>query len=171
MEWQELKAKIDAENERILEEPPEEVMQAVRYRIVDSGAGTDGQIMGMWFYGLTDVRYVVAYLYQILKSAMDAEFTLEQLKYMTKWMEPQVAEFVGYCGFHKLWDYMSGVIESMEGIEEREDLLGLLNSMFLYASHINAWVHYYFPWNIAYTFPRREAEEVREMAALLGEGE
>lgn len=167
MRWQDLKAKIDAENERILEEPPEEVVQVMHYRIIDSDAGTDGTVMGTWFYACTDARYVVAYLYQIIRSAMDPAFTADQLRYMTKWLEPKVAEFVGYCGFHKLWEFMKSVIETMEEIDDRDDLLELLNSMYLYASHINAWIHHYFPWNIAYTFPHRTAEEVQGMAKIV----
>jgi hypothetical protein len=169
MDWRALKATIDAENDRIVDEPPAEVVKVVQYRIVDSGAGTDGNIMGTWFYALTDERYVVASLYQIILSAGDPSFTVAQLKYMARVMLPKVTEFVGYCGFHKLWEFMEATLEAMDQIESREDLLELLNSMFVYASHINAWIHHYFPWNIAYTFPHRTAEEVREMARLLDE--
>jgi len=93
------------------------------------------------------------------------------LKYMANVMLPKISEFVGYCGFHKLWEFMKAMLKVMDQIDNREDLLELFNSMFVYASHINAWIHHYFPWNIAYTFPHRTAEEVREMVRLLDEAE
>ena len=168
MAWRELKAKIDAENKRILDTPPEDVVKVVKYRIVKSRAGTDDNIMGEWFYALTDVRYVVAYLYHIITASMDPGYTLDQLKYLTQGMEPKVAEFVGYAGFPKIWEYMKGIITDMKEIDKREDFVELLNSMMLYASHLNAWIHYYFPWNISYTYPHRTPEQVREMAKLIG---
>jgi hypothetical protein len=169
MDYRALKDVIDAENDRIVDEAPDEVRRVVQFRIVDSGAGTGGNIMGTWFYALTDERYVVASLYQIILSANDPEFTLDQLKTMASVMLPKVTEFVGYCGFHKLWEFMEAMLKSMDQIDSREEFLDLLNSLFVYASHINAWIHHYFPWNIAYTFPVRTAAEVREMARLLDE--
>jgi hypothetical protein len=108
-------------------------------------------------------------MYQIISSAMDPAFSVDQVKYMTRWMESGLAEFLDDCAFHKLWDFMKSLFVAMDEIEDRGDLLELLNSMFLYTSHLNAWIHYYFPWNIAHTYPHRTAEQVREMTKILAE--
>ena len=167
MAWQDTKKKIDSENELIRMDPPLEVVKVVHYRIIDTKAGTDNQALGNWFFSCTDVRYIHAYLYNIIKLAMDEKYTLDQIKTMAKTMVAQPAEFVGYAGFHKMWDFAKETIEVLDEIEEREDVLDLLNSLLLYASNLNAWIHHYFPWKLNYVFPHRTPEEVREMASLI----
>jgi hypothetical protein len=167
MGWRELKAEIDAENKRFVDEAPDEVVKVVRFRIQHSGAGTDGQIMGTWFYTLTDVRFLTAYLYQIISAGMDPAFTADQLKYMVKQMMSGAGAYVGYSGFASLWRFIKGVIDTMDKIEDRDELLQLLSSLHLYASHLNAHIHYYYPWCISLNYPHRTAEHVREMAELI----
>ena len=169
MGWQELKAQIDAENERLVDQAPEEVVKVVKFRIEHSDAGTDGQIMGTWFYTLNDVRYLVAYLYQIISAAIDPAFTADQLKYMTKQMMPGAGAYVGYSGFPTLWQFIKGAIDHMDEMDDRDDLLELLNSLYLYASHVNAHILYYFPWCISLNYPHRTPEQVREMAQLIAD--
>ena len=170
MRWQELKAELDADNARLVDEAPKEVVKVVQFRIEESGAGTDGQIMGTWFYTLTDVRYLTAYLYQIVLAGMNPEFTADQLKYLTKEMMPGAGAYVGYSGFPTLWKRIKGVIDVMDEIEDRDDLLDLLGSLHLYASHLKAYIHHFFPWCIALLYPHRTKEDVREMVKLLADG-
>jgi len=162
--WQALKARIDAENERIRMDPPEEVVKVVHYRIVDTRAGTDGQALSNWFFSATDIRYVQAYLYNIVRLSMDARYTTAQIKVMARTMVAQPAEFAGYCGFHKLWDFAKQVIEALPEMESRDDVLELLNSLLLYSANLNAWIHHYFPWKLNYVYPHRDPAEVLEMA-------
>jgi hypothetical protein len=169
MNWMELKATIDAENERIRSEPPEDVIKVVHYRIIDTQAGTDGQALGTWFFACTDIRYVTAYLYNILRLAMDEKYSTEQIKVMAKTMVSQPAEFTGYAGFHKMWEFAKPVLAALDEIEKRQDVMDILCSLYLYASNLNAWIHHYFPWRIGYVYPHRTAEEVREMSKYLPE--
>ncbi len=161
--WKDLKAEIDAENERIRVQPPEEVVKVVHYRIIDSKAGTDNQALANWFFSATDIRYVQAYLYNIIRLAMDKKYTAAQIKTMAKTMIAQPAEFAGYCGFHKLWDFTKPVIAALDEIDNRDDVLDLLNSLLLYAANLNAWIHHYFPWKLNYVYPHRDPQEVLEM--------
>ncbi len=167
MSWKQLKTEIDAENDRIRMDPPLEVVKVVHYQIIDTKAGTDNQALGNWFFACTDVRYIHAYLYNIVRLAMDEKYTLEQIKTMVKTMIAQPAEFVGYAGFHKMWDFVKPALAALDEIDNREDVLDLLNSLLLYASNLNAWIHHYFPWKLNYVFPHRTPEEVREMARLI----
>src|SRR5665811_2362274 len=102
MTWQKIKADLDQENERILNEPCEDVVKLLHYRIIDSRAGTDGQALSAWFFGCTDVRYIVAYLFDLIRFASDPRYTTHQLKFMAKTMIPPLGEFAGYAGFPKL---------------------------------------------------------------------
>lgn len=167
MSWKDVKLMIDAENERIRLDPPEDVVKVVHYRISDTGAGTDGQALGNWFFSCTDIRYVHAYLYNIMRLAMDDKYTTAQIKKMAQVMIAQPAEFTGYAGFHKMWDFAKAVIDALDEIEDREDVLDILNSLLLYASNLNAWIHHYFPWKINYVFPHRTPEEVMEMVKFV----
>lgn len=167
MTWKELKAKIDAENERIRLEAPEEVVKVVHYRIIDTQAGTAGQAFSTWFFACTDIRYVHAYLYNIMRLAMDEKYTTDQIKKMAKVMIAQPAEFAGYCGFHKLWEFTKPALAALDEIKDRQDVLDLLNSLMLYASNLNAWIHHYMPWKINYCFPHQSPEEIREMAKFV----
>jgi hypothetical protein len=161
--WHDLKAIIDAENERIRLLPPEEVVKVVHYRIVDTRAGTDNQALSNWFFSANDIRYVAAYLYNIIRLAMDDKYTTAQIKTMAKTMLAQPAEFAGYSGFHKIWEFTKPVLDVLDEVEDRNDVLDLLNSLYLYASNLNAWIHHYFPWKINYLFPHRNPEEIAEM--------
>jgi hypothetical protein len=161
--WRDVKTMIDAENEKIRIQPPEEVVKVVHYRIVDSKAGTDGQALSNWFFSATDIRYVQAYLYNIVRLAMDKKYTTEQIKSMTKIMIAQPAEFAGYCGFHKTWEYAKAVIDVLDEVDSRDDLLDLLNSLLLYSANMNAWIHHYFPWKINYVYPHRDPKELLDL--------
>ena len=169
MSWKEVKQKIDQENDRIRMDPPEEVVKVIHYRIIDTRAGTDDQAFSNWFFSATDIRYVNAYLYNILRLAMDSKYSTDQIKKMAKIMVAQPAEFSGYCGFHKLWEFAKGVIDSLDEMETREDVLDILNSLMLYACNLNAWVHHYMPWKINFVYPHQSPEEIREAARMLDE--
>lgn len=167
--WQDLKVKIDAENEKIRVDPPEEVLKVIHFRIVDTHAGTDNQALSNWFFSATDIRYVQAYLYNIVRLAMDEKYTIAQIKTMTKTMVAQPAEFAGYCGFHKIWELTKSVLDVLDEIDNRNDVLDLLNSLLLYAANLNAWIHHYFPWKINYVFPHRDPKDVLSMIKYVNE--
>src|SRR5438132_797671 len=137
-DWQQVLAKIGAENHHLSSEPPEEVVKVFHHGIVDSGAGMDGQVFSVWFLAAADIRYVAAYCYQIVRLAEDPSFTLEQLRTMARTFLPMPAEFSAYCGMHTLWDFTQLVLEAQEQVTERSDFLELINTLLLYASHLNA---------------------------------
>jgi hypothetical protein len=161
--WKKLQQEIDKENERLRFEAPEEVVKVIHLRVIESESGTKKLSMGNWFFSFSDIRYVAAYLYQIMNLALDDSYTLAQIKLMASAMISQPADFAGYCGFETLRRYVMETIEALEEIEDREDLLGLLNSVFLYASHLHTWINHYFPWSYGFAFPIRNAEQVRDM--------
>ena len=171
MRWQELKAELDAENARLVDEAPEEVVQ--KSSNFGSKRAVQEPMVRSWepaFYTLTDVRYLSDYLYQIVLAGMNPEFTADQLRYLVREMMPGAGAYVGYSGFASLWKRIKGVIDVMDEIEDRDDLLDLLDSLHFFASHLKAYIHHYFPWSIALLYPHRTAEDVQEMVKLLADG-
>jgi hypothetical protein len=158
--WKDLKNKIDEENKKLAVEPPIDVLKVIHYRVIDTECGTKNLSMGNWFFSFTDIRYVGAYLYQILNLALeDDSYTTEQLKYMASSMISQPADFAGFCGFKTLRKFVMESIQAMEEINDKKDLADLLNSLFLYASHLHTWINHYFPWSYNFAFPILTKEE------------
>ena len=161
--WKELQQEIDKENERLRFEAPEEVVKVIHYRVIESESGTKKLAMGNWFFSFSDIRYVAAYLYQIMNLALDDAYTLFQLKLMASSMISQPADFAGYCGFKTLRRFVMETIDVFEEIDDRKDLLSLLNSVFLYASHLHTWINHYFPWSYTFAFPLCKAGQIKDM--------
>jgi len=161
--WKNVKKTIDEENERLRFEPPKDVMNVIHYGVIETECGTKKLSMGNWFFSFTDIRYVGAYLYQIMNLSLDTSYTLKQLKFMVSSMISQPAEFAGYGGFKILKEFVTESLKVMDEINDREELLTLLNSLFLYASHLHTWINHYFPWNYNFAFPIRTKEEIKDM--------
>ena len=167
MTWNELKSTIDKENARLESDPPQDVVRVIHYRIIDRESGTGGNVLGNWFFSFADIRYVAAYLYQILNLALDEQFTDDQIRFMATSMISQPAEFAGYCGFDDLWFYVRTTLEVIDQIPDRQSLLSLLNAVFLYASHLHTWINHYFPWVVNYSFPPVESADIAAMQSYL----
>ncbi len=163
MNWNELNSKIVAESEKTLLTPPEEVVRALHYQFHDQQAGTDNLAFGTWYYAVNDVRYVSIYLHHILELSMNDTYNTEHLKTLFLQMIPSVAEFTGFCGFRTLWQFVDETSKVLKKLEDRNDVLELLNSLFQYSSNLNAWTHHYMPWRIGFLFPNQTKEEIREM--------
>ena len=102
--WRELKREIEAETERIRLQEPDE-MKKVRFGLIESGAGSYGQYFTALDFVYHEVRTLgCSSLYGILKMADAPGFTLGHLKALLRVYAPTSAEFIGYCGFKKIWD-------------------------------------------------------------------
>ncbi len=161
--WKDVKAEIDAENERLRFEAPEDVVKVVHLRVIDSESGTEKIPMGNWFFSFSDIRYVGAYLYQIMNLTMDDSYSVDQAKELVFKMISQTSDFAGYCGFVTLRTFVFKALDVLDEIDNKEDLFSLLNSVFLYASHLHTWINNYFPWSYNYAFPIRTPEDVADM--------
>lgn len=86
---------------------------------------------------------------------------------MFKIYVPLSGEFLGYCGFKKLWQIIQAILEVLDKIEKKEDLKDLLNSLALYVATLHSWVHFRFPWGISAMYPIKTREDVEEMYRML----
>jgi hypothetical protein len=164
--WKMLKEEIEAETERIRLQEPDEVKK-IRLGIIDSGAGSYGQYFTTWDFVHHEVRAFGCYnLYGILKAADIPEFTLDQLKALLRIYAPVSAEFIGYCGLTTIWNFTKRTLDLLDTLESKEEFVELLASLTRYVNQVMAWSHHYFPWGLGVLFPKRTAEDAKEMMRL-----
>ena len=169
-DWKIIKNEIDAENNRILHESPEDIVRVFKYDIVNTGAGTGGLMLGTWFEGATASRYIGAYyIYNIIKLASVPGFGMEETKEMLNLMLPKAVETAKLCGMEIYARFSDEVMECVNGMDNIEDILTLLNSLYLYGSNMNAWIHHYMKWGIGQAFKIKAKEELNDMGARAGE--
>ena len=164
MDWKVLKKSIDDENARILRTPPEDVLRVFKYEILTTGAATGGLMLAPWFEGATASRYIGAYyVYNIVKLASVPGYTMEEIKEMTRLLLPKAVGTAKLCGMTTFAKFSEQVLSCIAGISESESLLQLLNSLYLYGSNMNAWIHHYMKWGIGQAFRIPTREELLDM--------
>jgi hypothetical protein len=166
----ELLADLRAENERLESEPPEDVVRFLHYRAPDNRAGMDGRPFMAWFFACPDARYIAAYAYQILRLAEETDAPLDQMKVMVRNFLTQPAEFLGYCGFRVLWTNVQRVAATLDYID-RAELIDLIVEIHMYGSHLNAWIHHYYPWGIGYSYQPNTPEYAAGLMTALASQE
>lgn len=169
MDWKVLKQEIDAENARIVETAPEDIERVFKYEIIPTGAGTAKTTMGVWFEGATAARYVAAYnTYNIIKLGMDPAFTLDCIKMLVNEMLPKVTACVKLCGYAVYARFAEETIACVNEMDNRDEVLELLNSLYLYGSSMNAWTHHFMKWAIGQATPipsREDCEAIGKAAS------
>lgn len=169
MDWKVLQKEIDAENARIIDEAPEDIERVFKYEIIPTGAGTAKTTMGVWFEGATAARYVAAYnTYNIIKLGMDPAFTLDHIKTLVNVMLPKVTDAVKLCGYAVYARFAEETMACVNEMEDREEVLSLLNSLYLYGSSMNAWTHHFMKWAIGQATPipsREDCEAIGKAAS------
>lgn len=164
--WKALQQEIDAENSRILESAPEDVLRIFKYEIIPTGAGTAGMTMGVWFEGATAGRYVGAYyVYNIIKIASDKDVSVTEINYLVQELLPKVVATSSLCGLEVLGRFSVEVMACLKEMTSKEDVISLLNSLYLYGSNMNAWIHHYMKWGISQAFIIPDKEACKEIGA------
>ena len=149
--------------EAIQFKPSVDINKVVRFRVIPSGAGNDKSCFTNWFFAGGDIRHVAAYCHYILWFAKhDDSFSLEQLKEMVcDWIR-QPGEFCGYCGFDEFWKMVQLTINAIKQTKTKEDFIGVVDAMWLYASNLNAWLYHYLPWGFGAMLPIRDEKYFEE---------
>jgi hypothetical protein len=143
--------------------PGDDINKVLRFGLIESGAGNDQSSFSTWFFAGGDVRHTAAYCHYLLWFAQhDESFSLEQLKEMMQAWVKQPAEFSGYCGFKEFWELAQEMIACLKEVKTKEELMDLLDVMWLYASNLNTWFYLYIPWGAGYLFPLRDEKYFAE---------
>lgn len=165
--WRTVKELIDKEAERIRFSEPDEVKKIFQYGLIESGAGSYGQYFSTMVFAEGDCRALTYYnVNNLLFLFDDPLFTLEHLKKLFRLYVPLSAEFLGYCGFKKLWEFAKSILEVLDTVDSKVELKELLTSLAIYVSNLHTWVHHRFPWGIGALFPRKSPEEIKELCRL-----
>jgi hypothetical protein len=168
MNWVDVKNEIEAENERILFAPPEEIVKLFKYGISEKGAGSYGQAFTAMVFTEGDCRYLAFYgSNNIVQLCDNPALTVEGLKEIAKVFLPLSSEFLGYCGLNNLWTYVQHMMAALDSVKTKDELKQLITALTLYAGTLNSWIQHYFPWNIGTLYPQLRPEDVSEMARLL----
>lgn len=166
-ELEKLKREIDTEIERIWIEEPEEVKK-LRLGIIDSGAGSYGQYFTTLVFADGEVR-ALGYLCLsgILRAIDDPDFDLGHIRKLSKILVPVCAEFLGYAGLTRVWEFNRRFLGLIDRVESRDDLRGLVRSLVLYVNRMHGWLHFYFPWGLGTQFRMKKKQEMEELRQLL----
>jgi hypothetical protein len=155
--WEKTSKKIKEKAEEIRFKPSQDIIKTIKHRVIETGAGNGGAF-NSWMFSCGDVRHVGAYCYYIIWFANNKDnFTLQQLKDMVKNWIKQPAEFSGYCGFVELWEFVKEVIDVLDDVSTKEELVELVNSLWEYSNNLNAWIYHYIPWGVFYITPTMDA--------------
>ena len=162
-----LRGEVETEIERIWLEEPEEVRR-LRMGFVDSGAGSYGQYFTTLVFADGEVRALGYLCYTtILNAVEDSDFDLGHIRKLSKTLIPVCAEFLGYCGLTKIWDFSRRFLIIMERAESKDGLKELVRSLVLYVNRIHGWMHFYFPWGLGSQYRQKTKEDVEELSSLI----
>lgn len=171
MSYQSVLEELRADNKQCQTEAPFEVVKMFHMRIFEKASGYHGLPFMTWFFVANDARYVAAYSYQIIRLIQSGKFDLEQAKIMFRNFVPQPAGFIGDCGLHRCWYHVKAVLDVYDEITSLDQMEDIVNEVLVYGSHLNAWIHHYYPWNIGYVYQPMTAELAGATAAAYREGE
>ena len=164
MDWKILKQTIDRENQRISEIPPEDILRVFKFDILNTGAGTDGLMFGPDFEGATAIRYIGGYyIYNIVKLGSLPEYTADHIKKLAECLLPKAVGVVRLCGMKTYAEFSERVMECVPTMTDKEDILALLNSLYLYGSSMNGWYHHYMKWGLGQAFRIHSRDDLIDM--------
>jgi len=165
-ELEKLKREIDSEIKRIwLEEPAE--IKKIFAGIIDSGAGSYGQYFTTLVFMDGEVR-ALGYLCLtgILQAIDDSNFDMAHIRKLSKMLVPVCAEFLGYCGLTKIWDFNRRFLELLDKVESKDEIREVVRSLVLYVNRIHGWIHFRFPWGFGTQFRQKTGGEIRQLVRL-----
>ena len=165
----EMVSEIRQETDRIWMEEPLE-LRKIRLGFIDSGAGSYGQYFTTLVFVDGEVR-ALGYLClgSLVQLCEDSSLDISHLKTMASTLLPVCAEFLGYCGLEKLWDFHKRFLALLEEDITREDFKELVRALALYVNRLHGWIHFYFPWGLGSEFRLKTKQEIEELKQLIEE--
>ena len=168
--WQEIKAELEAETQRIFLECPDEIKR-FHYGVIthsDAGKYAKGQYFGHWTHVYAEYySYAGAELSGIISWASDPEFTLAQIKKIFMSLSIGAFGLGEYGGQKTLGRYAQSIAALFDSDITKEEMVLVLKAYQALVSRLYWWVHWYFPWGIGPVMCRRlEPEDIREIVRL-----
>lgn len=169
--WRELQQEINAASDLAVEECPDDMLRVFEYDIVRTGAGTGRLMMGPWWEGATSTRYLGSYyIFNIVKVAQDMNISAQQIRQLVNLMLPTALGTVELCDISEYARFTRQAIDCINNeIDNREDMLSLLNSLWFYGSAANAWCQYRMKWGIGLSFKVNHRDDLIYMGTRANE--
>jgi hypothetical protein len=137
---------IVAETQRIWVNPPEELLD-IHCGKIKSGAGSKGQYFTTMLFVNGEQRpFGYGALGGLVRSCFNTDLPVEALKQIAGNFIKTPAEFLGYCGVDKQWDYTQRTMAVLKDVHTKEDFVTLMSALGTYANCLNGWNLHYFPW-------------------------
>ncbi|MGW4471874.1 cucumopine synthase-related protein [Nonomuraea sp. NPDC004354] len=138
---------LHAETERIWLEPPQELVDLHEGRIA-SKAGSFDTVLTTLLFVNGETRPLGYASYGGLVRAVSEGMPLDSLRHMAHLLIPTPAEFLGYCGLDKVWDFTKRALERIDELDDRDDFAALVAQMTLYVNCLGGWNLHLFPWQL-----------------------
>lgn len=136
---------VHAETERIwLTEPAE--LAALHQGWIPSGAGSFETVLPTLLFVNGETRPLGYASYGGLVRAAVGDMPLDSLRQMARLLVGVPAEFLGYCGLEKLWDFTQRFLACLDRLD-RDDFLAVVSQMALYINCLGGWNLHLFPWD------------------------
>ncbi|MCP2330332.1 DUF3830 family protein [Actinoalloteichus caeruleus] len=143
---QKLVEEIHDEVARVWIDPPQEIVAMHEGRIA-SRAGSYDQYFSTLVFLNGEVRPLgYSALNGLVTMSRTTDISLTDLLRITPMLIKTPAEFLGYTGLNTLWDFTQRVLETLPGVETRDEYFALINALALYANVLNTWNLHFFPW-------------------------
>lgn len=170
--WQEAKAEIERQIDRVWLEEPEEI-QKIRWGVIDSGAGSGGQSFSVLVHLEAYLMLVGAdVMYRFLKVSQYPDMELPTLIRITREFLTgtfNVFEFMtdlGLANMHAIGQMYS---DALDKVESKKDYVALTGAMMTYVIRMHRWIHFIFPWNLGVAFPHRTPTDLASIAGIVRE--
>ncbi|MET8629587.1 hypothetical protein ABZW30_38650 [Kitasatospora sp. NPDC004669] len=139
-----LVADIHAETERIWLTEPSELGELHR-GAVPSGAGTFGTVLPTLLFVNGELRPLGYASYGGLVRGAAQGMPIEALRHMARLLVGVPAEFLGYCGLEKLWQFTQRFLGLLDGLD-RDDFMAVTHHLALYINCLGGWNLHLYPW-------------------------
>jgi hypothetical protein len=139
---------IAAESERVLVEPPSDLVDIHAGKIT-SEAGTKRSLLTTLVFVNGETRPLGYMTYTALvRAATQTQMPLVSLKQMADLLIPKPSTFLSYCGMKRFGELSQAVMEILASIETKSDFVALMSHMALYVNALGAWNLQLFPWSL-----------------------
>jgi hypothetical protein len=143
----ELVREIVEETRRIWIDPPQELLDIHAGRIT-SGAGSRGQYFTTMLFVNGEQRpFGYGAIGGLVRSCFNTDLSLDALKQIAGNFIKVPAEFLGYCGLDKQWDFTQRTVAILKEVRSKSDFVNLMSALGTYANCLNGWNLHYFPWS------------------------
>ena len=129
--------------------------------VIESGAGIHGQYFTVMVMLSGEVRALGIHIFSdLLAFARGGEFSLGQLRTMTRKMLAVDLGVIGYFGLPRFGELLQRFHDSLDELESVEQYSALCEKMFILSNRYQLWMHQIFPWKLMCMFPKNTEQKM-----------